>query len=99
MSGRWWFREQGEALAHQQDVADGLTKEFYNLKETAKLLERRYQDVRDMAAKGKIRTVEVGTKGQKRVSKKEIARLLAPTPMDRILDNVKRNVKNSQGNF
>ncbi len=83
MSGRGPFSQQGEALARRQSVLDSLDKEFYSIRDAAKVLHRRYEDVRAMVEAGKIDTVAVGKNRKKRmISKAEIARVLVPAPFD-----------------
>lgn len=83
MGGRGPFSEQGEALARRQAVIDSLDKAFYSVEEAAKLLTRRKQDVYAMIEAGEVDVVEVGKKGEKRVPKAEIARVLVPAWSDR----------------
>lgn len=76
------FQEQNEALARRQDVLDSLEEPFYSIKEAAKILKRRPQDVRAMIAAGKLDTIERGKKRETYITKAELARTLAPAPFD-----------------
>ncbi len=75
-------QKQYEALARRQTVLDSLDKEFYSVKETAKLLGRRAKDVYTMIEVGEIDAVEVGKKRENRIPKVEIAQVLVPAPFD-----------------
>lgn len=74
------FPEHFEALARRDAVMDSLDKPFYSVKEAARILNRRDEDVYAMIAVGELDTIERGKKREKYIAKKELARLLVPVP-------------------
>jgi hypothetical protein len=86
VAGRGYFAEDFEAKERRRAVFESLDQEFYSLPEAIKRWgikkEDGYRIIDDKIEAGEIYVI--GEKGNRRISKAELVRLIEPAPSDLI---------------